>query len=133
MVDYILDDAPAFSEPVKKQLDAALVALSAEAALPAQREADARDAALIAEGRKALISPEVNCTDCHLFHDEGGGKGPDLTGWASREWTIELIKNPAHKRFYGKRNDRMPAYAEREQLTTKQIEMITDWLRGDVQ
>ena len=132
MVDYILDDAPKFTEPVKRQLAAALVALSAEAQLPAQREADARSSVLIEEGRKALVSPEVNCTDCHLFRDEGGGKGPDLTGWASREWTIAFIKNPAHKRFYGRRNDRMPAYEERQQLTDKQIEMITDWLRGEV-
>ena len=64
--------------------------------------------------------------------DECGGKGPDLTGWASREWTIEFIKNPAHQRFYGRRNDRMPAYGERQELTDRQIEMITDLLRGAV-
>ena len=132
MVDYILDDAPKFPEPVKKQLADALIALSAEAALPKQREADAHDTVLIDEGRKAILSPEVNCIDCHLFRDEGGGKGPDLTGWASREWTVEFIKNPAHKRFYGRRNDRMPAYGERQELTDRQIEMITDWLRDAV-
>ena len=130
MVDYILDDAPKFTDPVKKQLAAALIALSAEAALPAQREADAQDTVLIEEGRKAIVSPEVNCIDCHLFREEGGGKGPELTGWASREWTIGLIKNPAHKQFYGRRNDRMPAYGERGELSDRQIEMIADWLRG---
>ena len=132
MVDYILEDAPKFTEPVKKQLAAALIALSAEAALPAQREADAHDTVLIDEGRAAIIGPDVNCIDCHRFREEGGGKGPELTGWASREWTIELIKNPAHKRFYGRRNDRMPAYGERQELSDRQIEMITDWLRGAV-
>ena len=132
MVDYILEDAPKFPEPVKKQLADALIALSAEAQLPAQKDADHRDAALIEAGRKAILSPEVNCIDCHLFRDEGGGKGPDLTGWASREWTIEFIKNPAHKRFYGRRNDRMPNYGERGELSDRQIEMITDWLRGAV-
>ena len=133
MVDYILDDAPKFTEPVKKQLADALIALSAEAALPAQKDADARDAALIDAGRKAIISPEVNCTDCHLFRDEGGGKGPELTGWASREWTIGIIKNPAHKTYYGRRNDRMPNYGERGELTEPQIGMIADWLRAAVE
>ena len=133
MVDYILEDLPKLDEPAKKQLAAALHALSAEAQLPAQKNADARDAALLDEGRKAISSPEINCTDCHLFRDEGGGKGPDLTGWASRAWTVEFIKNPAHKRFYGRRNDRMPAYGERGELTDRQIEMLTDWLRGAVQ
>ena len=132
MVDVILDDLPKLSEPVKKQLADALIALSAESALPAQKDADARDAALIEVGRKAIISPEVNCTDCHLFREEGGGKGPDLTGWASRAWTTEFIANPAHKRFYGRRNDRMPAYGERQELSPRQIEMIVDWLRGAV-
>ena len=58
--------------------------------------------ALIEEGRKAIISREVNCIDCHFFHEEGSGKGPDLTGWVSRDWNIDFIKNPAHKRFYGR-------------------------------
>ncbi len=132
MVDYVLDDVPGYSEEEKKQLDAALVALSAEAALPAQREADARDAALIEAGRKAIISPEINCTDCHLYRGEGGGKGPDLTGWASRSWTVAFLYNPAHERFYGKRNDRMPASGERLELSRQQLELIADWLRGDV-
>ena len=132
MVDYVLDDVAAYSDAEKKQLDAALVALSAEAALPAQREADARDAALIEAGRKAIVSPEINCTDCHLYRGEGGGKGPDLTGWASRAWTVAFLHNPAHDRFYGKRNDRMPASGERLELSRQQLELLTDWLRGDV-
>ena len=130
MVDYILDEIPSFTPEVKKQLDAALVALSAEAALPAQKDADARDVALIEEGRKAITGTKLNCTDCHLFRDEGGGKGPVLTGWASRDWTIGIIKNPAHKTYYGRRNDRMPAFGEPGKLSDRQIEMITDWLRG---
>ena len=132
MVDYVLDDVAAFGDAEKKLLEAAIVALSAEAALPAQREADARDAALIEEGRKAIIGPELNCIDCHLFRGEGGGKGPDLTGWASRDWTVDFMHNPAHKRFYGKRNDRMPPSGERGELSRQQLEFIADWLRGAV-
>jgi mono/diheme cytochrome c family protein len=74
----------------------------------------------------------LNCIDCHKFHDEGSGTGPDLTAWASRDWTIGIIKNPAHQRFYSRRNDRMPAYGERQELTDRQVEMIAEWLRAEV-
>ena len=47
--------------------------------------------------------------------DGDRGDAPDLTGYGSRQWTIAIIKDPAHKRFYGKDNDRMPAYAESQQ------------------
>jgi hypothetical protein len=44
---------------------------------------------------------------------------------------IDFIRNPAHPRFYGDRNDRMPLYGERHILDDRQIGMIVDWLRGD--
>ena len=53
-----------------------------------------------------------------------------LTGWGSREWTIGIIHNPADKKFYGKRNDRMQAFGEKGELNRRQIEMLADWLRG---
>ena len=80
----------------------------------------------------ALGGEGLSCTDCHAWRDEKEGK-PDLNGWASREWTIEFIKNPAHERFYGGRNDRMPAYGEKDELTPRQIEMIVDWMRGEAE
>jgi ubiquinol-cytochrome c reductase cytochrome b subunit len=109
------------------------IALSAEAQLPSQKEIDARDAAIIEQGRKEFGETGLNCADCHEFRGEGGGKGPDLTGWGSREWTQGIIHNAADKRFYGRRNDRMPAFGEKGELDPRQIEMLTDWLRGDVQ
>jgi len=133
MVEYVLEEVPKFDAAQKKQLEASIAALSAEAALPAQAQQDSQDAALIEEGRKAMGEMGLNCIDCHEFRGEGSGTGPDLTGWGSREWTIGIIKNPAHKRFYDRRNDRMPAYGERQELTDKQIELVTDWLRGDWQ
>jgi len=70
------------------------------------------------------------CIDCHKFHNKGQfGGAPDLTGYGSREWLTGIISDPAHKRFYGKTNDRMPAYAGT--LSTKQIEILSDYLRGD--
>jgi ubiquinol-cytochrome c reductase cytochrome b subunit len=133
MVKYILEDIPKLDDEGKKQLESVIVALSAEASLPAQHQADEKDEFVIEAGRKALGDAGLVCTDCHEFHGEGSGTGPDLTGWASREWTVNLIKNPEHKRFYGRRNDRMPSYGERGELTDREIELVTDWLRGDLE
>ena len=50
--------------------------------------------------------------NCHHFHDAGDlGTAPDLTGYGSREWMIGMISDPEHERFYGEKNDRMPAFA----------------------
>ncbi len=83
---------------------------------------------------KQLVG-DFTCTDCHQFH--GLAKeptAPDLTGYGSREWLIGIISNPSHGRFYGKDNDRMPAYAEFEAvekniLSAAQVALLADWLR----
>ena len=134
MVGFVTDTLPEWkSEDVH---DAAL-ALSAEAGLPSQAEADKRDAAAIEAGRK-LIENEDHCAGCHKFRDAGElGSAPDLTGYGSREWLIGMISDPKHERFYGDNNDRMPAFAEhpdnpaQNMLTARQIEMLADWLRGE--
>jgi ubiquinol-cytochrome c reductase cytochrome b subunit len=117
------------------------VVLAAEADLPG---ADAVDEAALEEGRKLatggladVLANGLSCIDCHKFHDDGElGSAPDLTGYMSRDWLIEFIRNPAAERFYGDTNDRMPAFAAHEdarlnQLDDKSIGLIVDWLRGD--
>ncbi len=132
MVDYVVDEVPKLDAAGKEQMERVILALSAEAELPAQREADAKDAAAITQGRIDFGEMGLNCADCHEFRGEGGGKGPDLTGWGSREWTIGIIHNPENKKFYGRRNDRMQAFGEKGELDRRQMELLTDWLRGDV-
>jgi ubiquinol-cytochrome c reductase cytochrome b subunit len=129
MVRYVLEAVPKFNADEQQQLEKIIAALSAEAKLPAQAAADARDAALIAEGGKLISDAALKCFDCHAFHVDDPGSGPDLTGYASREWMIEFIKNPAHEKFYGEKNDRMPLFGEKAELTAQQIEFIVDWLR----
>ncbi len=115
-------------EDLKADLDLIAASLSAEADLPAQRQLDQQEAKQIADGRKTIV--DRGCTNCHKFRDRGAlGNAPDLTGYGSRQWTVEIINNPADGRFYGKRNDRMPAYSET--LPQRQVEMLADWLRGD--
>jgi ubiquinol-cytochrome c reductase cytochrome b subunit len=55
----------------------------------------------------------------------------DLTGWGSREWLIGVIADPAHDRFYGKKNDRMPRFKVDGVLKDEEIALIADWLRGE--
>ncbi len=92
---------------------------------------------LMTTGLAELTGAGLNCTDCHKFHDAGDvGSAPDLTGYMSRQWMIDFIRNPAAERFYGDRNDRMPAFAPHDdpqlnQLDDKSLELIVDWLRGD--
>ena len=73
----------------------------------------------------------MGCMDCHKFHDNGEDSAPDLTAYGSREWLIAFISNPEHERFYGDRNDRMPAFGEEKSLSPDEIELVTDWLRGE--
>jgi ubiquinol-cytochrome c reductase cytochrome b subunit len=130
MVTFVTEDVAEYSPEQKAQLEKVVLALSAEAKLAHQAADDARDAALIAEGVELLGEAGLACTDCHKWRNETTGK-PDLDGWASRQWTIDFIHNPAHERFYGRNNDRMPAYGEKGELTAEQIGMIVDWMRGE--
>lgn len=130
MVTFVTEDVAAYTPAQKAQLEKVVIALSAEAKLASQAAEDARDAAVIAEGAALLGEDGLSCTDCHKWRDETSGR-PDLDGWGSRQWTIDFIHNPAHERFYGRNNDRMPAYGEKGELTAGEIGMIVDWMRGE--
>lgn len=128
MVRFVKRDAAEFPA---EQVTRMAAALSAEAALPSQREIDQRDRVMIEEGRVLLASENARCTECHQFRKKDeDATAPDLTGYGSRQWLIEFISNPAHDRFYGRRNDRMPAYKEESILDQRSIELLADWLRG---
>ena len=108
-----------------------IAALSAEARLKSQAGVEKAEADLIKQGR-ALMTGDFACTDCHSFgKKDPDATAPDLTGYGSRAWLIRFIGNPAHADFYGKRNDRMPAFADKKILDAKQIGLLADWLRGD--
>jgi ubiquinol-cytochrome c reductase cytochrome b subunit len=128
MVKFVKKDAVEFPPGDRQKM---VAALSAEAQLPSQANDDRRDATLIEEGRKLLASENARCTECHQFRKKDeDATAPDLTGYGSREWLIGIISNPKHDRFYGRRNDRMPAYGEEGILEPRAIEMIADWLRS---
>ncbi len=130
MVRFVKRDLKDLDDAKRRQLAVAIKALSAEATLPSQHDADLRETADIEAGREAIRS-ELGCTDCHEFRKaDDTASAPQLTGYGSRDWLVHFISNPADPRFYGKRNDRMPAFANGV-LTETEIGLIADWLRGD--
>lgn len=132
MVRFVKRDIPKFTPEEHEQLRKAILAVSAEAQLPGQLEADTRDAQLIAEGRELVKNDTMRCTECHKFREtDDDPNGPDLTGWGSREWLIGIMTDPAHERFYGRRNDRMPGFGKEGILDMHAMGLIADWLRGD--
>jgi ubiquinol-cytochrome c reductase cytochrome b subunit len=136
MAGFVKENLGELDATEKENLKKAVIALSAEAKLPSQRELDAKDAKRIEEGRKAL-SESFGCTDCHKFHGKGPtGSAPVLDGYGSPEWIAGIIHNPADPHYYNKANDRMPSYAaspdpSQNALNPHQIELLTNWLRGE--
>ena len=131
MVKFVKKDVPKLMTDQPDKLGMIILALSAEAQLKGQRAADQKDLELINKGRE-LLKKGSPCVDCHQFQNKDeDATGPDLTGYGSREWLIGLITNPSHIRYYGKRNDRMPAFGDEKILDARSIELVADWLRGD--
>jgi ubiquinol-cytochrome c reductase cytochrome b subunit len=131
MVKFVKRDVAKFSPEQSDQLRIILAGLSAEAQLNEQRNADQKDLEIINKGRD-LLKHGSACSDCHQFQNKDeDATGPDLTGYGSREWLIGLITNPAHIRYYGKRNDRMPAFGDEKILDAQSIGLVADWLRND--
>ncbi len=105
--------------------------LSAEANLTRQQDVEQLEADRIERGREAVVSGFVNCMDCHVVEGVGEQEGPELTGWASRDWMLRMLHNPAHPTLYGEDNDRMPAFGADEILTERDMGLIVDWIRED--
>jgi ubiquinol-cytochrome c reductase cytochrome b subunit len=131
MVKYVTDTLSDPKEWKPDQVKQVVAALSAEAELVGQKALDARDHDTIKKGQ-ALLKDSDRCAQCHKFHDadSAAGTAPDLTGYSSKEWLNAFVCDPAAERFYGNKNDRMPAFAK-GRLDAKQIGFLVNWLRGD--
>jgi ubiquinol-cytochrome c reductase cytochrome b subunit len=140
MANHVRDNLADLDDESKKMVTDIIVALSAEAALPAQAAADkaATDDGTIMRGQEGLAkSFSTTCLDCHKFHDKGESAGPNLTGWASQDWLERFIADPAHADFYGENNDRMPVFSKSGPgtkpalLSKEEITLLAKWLRGE--
>ncbi|MBP3558776.1 MAG: cytochrome b N-terminal domain-containing protein, partial [Thermoguttaceae bacterium] len=74
---------------------------------------------------------------CHVFYggEESAGHASacDLRAYMSRDWIAGFIADPTQRRFYGDKNDRMPAYCPTEGdklMTEKEVGLLADWLAG---
>ncbi len=133
MVDEVKDMAEYDDEEMAMKRRV-ILALSAEARLPGQRDIDERDAAEIERGRRHIVergSDGLNCVRCHRFHGEGKARGPELSGYGSFAWQMAMVHDPEEERFYGDRNDRMPAFGRRGILDRESRALIIRWLRGE--
>ena len=131
MVGFVQDTLSDLDEDQQDQIAKLIAAISYEANLPSQRESDQAsvDVGDIEEGIRIAVE-DFGCTDCHRLGENGElGAAPDLTGFGSKQWLVEIISDPEHDRFYPETNDRMPAFANT--LSTAEIETIARWLRGD--
>ncbi len=132
MARFVLRDVAGYDAKLQEDLRKVIAAVSAEAALPAQRELEARDVAAIEEGRKLAATSDLRCVECHQFRKpDEDATAPDLTGYGSREWLIGIMADPTHERFYGRRNDRMPSFGAQHILDEAALGMLADWLRGE--
>jgi ubiquinol-cytochrome c reductase cytochrome b subunit len=128
-VNRTIANLPADQKPA---LDKIIAAVSAEAQLPRRLDADRKNASIIEAGRTLFDSDTFRCSECHQFRKKNEDvTAPDLTGWGSHEWLHAFIENPAHERFYGKRNDRMPVFGESGRLDPKSIDLLVRWLREE--
>lgn len=131
MSKFVKKETANYTAEQKEQLKKVIAAVSAEAQLKSQMTTDQRDSAMITEGL-TLLKDAMKCTDCHQFRaKDEEASAPDLTGYASRAWLMKFLNSPAHPDFYGERNNRMPAFGEKQILSGEQISLMADWLRGD--
>jgi ubiquinol-cytochrome c reductase cytochrome b subunit len=132
MARFVERGIPLIPAEAREDITKVVMAVSAEAGLPAQAAADSADAATIAEGRLLFGSDAIDCTRCHTFRDMTEEDiGPVLTGWGSREWMLGMVHDPTQERYYGESNDRMPSFGIDGTLSAVEIELVVDWLRGD--
>ena len=132
MVRFVNRDVTKFTPEQKEEFKKVIAAVSAEAKLQSQSELERKEQTAIEEGRLLVSSEAMRCTECHQFRKKDeDATAPDLTGYGSAEWLTAIIKNPAHERFYGKRNDRMPIFGQDNRLDDKSIATLVTWLRGD--
>ena len=143
MDGFLTDHIEYLTDEGKQQLEQIIIALSAEAQLASQAQLDADSLddieagqSLIAEILPNSEESEYACTDCHTYRGDGTEGAPDLTGYGSEEWLVDIISNVEHVRFYESTNDRMPLFAAdpdplQNRLSSDQVRILARWLRGD--
>ncbi|MDO4576141.1 MAG: cytochrome b N-terminal domain-containing protein [Planctomycetia bacterium] len=139
MVEYVRDTLPEYladedlgPQGVQRIIDV----LAEEAKLTAPRKMVGEEDEAIPEGLSEddyYAFEDYGCVGCHPFYGFDGDTktGPDLTMYASKEWTKKVIADPTKQYSV---NDRMLSYhvaeegSDKNLLTADQLEMLSRWL-----
>jgi ubiquinol-cytochrome c reductase cytochrome b subunit len=144
VTDMVANDASDEDKAAAQEAIGKIVAaLAAAADMPGRTEPSAAEKQridagweLMRGGLAEVVDGGMSCSDCHSFEPGEAAGAPNLHDYMSRRWLLDFLSNPTAERFYGDRNDRMPAFAAHDdpqlnQLDGKSLELIVDWLRGD--
>ena len=138
MVEFVKEEvAQATDAKDREELHTIVLAVSAEANLPAQRQADRSDAAAIQAGRSRVQGVGLGVRPVpRLARREAqprrGEPRPRPHRLRLAAVARRLHQEPAAPAFYpGDKNDRMPLYGEQKILDERSIGLIADWIRGD--
>ena len=143
MASWVKDNAPTLTKAENaeslKALVEFLVSQSDRAQFqPFDPKLVAAGKAIFTGGQLASGSLSSNCSDCHALKPadgsdsmgDGAGAGyTSLTGYDSKKWLSDFIKNPAHDSFYGADRNLMPVFESK--LSSKDLTMLIDWMVGD--
>jgi ubiquinol-cytochrome c reductase cytochrome b subunit len=69
---------------------------------------------------------EARCAGCHVLEGAGEEKGPLLTGWMSRAWLTDFLKQPDAPKYFGhtkKLHQMKPVKAEGDELRA-----LVEWI-----
>jgi ubiquinol-cytochrome c reductase cytochrome b subunit len=131
MVKFVRKQVAGYTPEQHEQLRKVIMAVSAEARLESQSTQDKSDQKSIAEGA-GFLRDAMRCTECHQFGKaDEDATAPNLTKYGSKEWLRGLLQNPAHTDYYGERNDRMPAFGDKQIMSDSEMNLVIDWLRGE--
>ena len=143
MAGWVKDNGPNLQKPENADSLKSLVEFLV--AQGGRHDQEPFDPSLVAAGKEifrggklANGSLTANCSDCHALKPadgseslgDGAGPGyPTLTGYASKIWLQNFVRNPAHELFYGPDRNLMPVFEGK--LSDKELNLLIDWMAGD--
>ncbi|MBK8169579.1 MAG: cytochrome b N-terminal domain-containing protein [Sandaracinaceae bacterium] len=66
------------------------------------------------------------CTSCHVMNGHGRRRAPEHTGFASREWLLNFLRNPRGERFFA--HTRIDGMRSQARLGEPALEAVTEFL-----
>ena len=98
MVRYVLGDVPDFTpEETSASRENPRRAQLRGGACPRKRSPIAVTPPSSRKAKSSILDDALECADCHQFHNEDRGDGPDFTGYGSRAWLVGFPEEPGSR------------------------------------